>query len=224
MNAETFYTKYGQHIANAQRNTTHRKYNKWPYLNLSQDTDIAIQDPGIKRKFIPFGTDYNGSISGVVYMEGKITYVSLPYERYPAISFQFSGCYMAKLCFKGKWYAFHISTSDSPGMDCKEDWKRFLTLHQADISAIVMCKPTDKKDYFDKYGELHIRKRLGNITLACLIDEDNHCYTIVYNVESASVYQEFSCCCFRKEYIRPCPLNLLCQPEAEAYFSSIVKH
>ncbi|MCM1041642.1 MAG: hypothetical protein NC396_04340 [Bacteroides sp.] len=224
MDAETFYDRYGQYIANAQNDKTLRISSEWPYLNLRlPDADIAVQDPGIKQKFIPNGTDYGGHIAGVMYIEGKIAYVPLPYKQYPAISFQFSGCYMAKLCFKGKWYAFHISTSRETGKDCKEDWNNFLSIHKSDISEIVMCKPTDRQELFDKYGELHFTHGESNITLACLIDESNHCHTLVYDWDSARVYQDESCCCgwFRSNYIQPCPPNLLCRTEDLAYFSSI---
>lgn len=107
--------------------------------------------------------DYDCFISGVKYIEGKITYVLLPYRHYPVISFEFSGCWMAKLCFRGVWFAFHISTSETQSYDCKSQWKDFLSRYKSDISALVMFKPTMRKELFDTFIKLrYYEKKASN--------------------------------------------------------------
>ena len=166
MNANTFNDYYGQHIARVQQNALRRTLPAWPYIiPRLPDAGIAIQDSGIKRHFVPCGIHYDWYLSGVIYRAGMITYVPLPYWPYAAISFEFSGCYMAKLCFRGDWYAFHIATSTTPADDCKQVWKDFLALHKQDITTFVMCRPTSVKDLFDKYAELHY-KRSRSVMLA----------------------------------------------------------
>lgn len=178
----------------------------WPFISPRLDgVEFPIGDPGLKPYFMPCGIHYNGHLSGVLYRAGKITYVPLPYGQGPVISFEFSGCDMAKLCFRGMWYAFHISTSEYACYDCKSQWKAFLSQYKRDISTLVMFKPTMHRDLFEKSDELHRAK--WPVTLAGLIAEDNTCYTLVYDYKSARVVTAADAC---TDYIRPWILPHLC--------------
>lgn len=207
MNANTFYQNYGQYIARVQ---SRRECNSWPFVFMQQD-NIELSDPDFQKTFMPYGMDYDCFISGVKYIEGKITYVLLPYRHYPVISFEFSGCWMAKLCFRGVWFAFHISTSETQSYDCKLQWKDFLSRYKSDISALVMFKPTMRKELFDTFIKLRYYEK-KQVTLTGLIDEHDICYTLVYNYMLAQV---------EGNYIQQCPPYLLCDKQDLSYYSEL---
>lgn len=213
MDARTFYNNYGQHIERVQRDRSRRRYESWPYVPpINQGANIPITDPNLKRHFVQCEINYDGLLSGVLYREGMITYARLSNRECPAISFQFSGCYMAKLCFRNTWYVFHISTSEWAAYDRKSEWKAFLSAYKNDISAIVMYKPTDERALFDIYKDMHGRQL--PVTLAGLITL-SECYTLVYDYISARVVTASDAC---TDYIRRCPQSVLCNAVDESYF------
>lgn len=217
MDANSFYQKYGQYIARVQQNTTRWSLRKWPYINPRLlKGDLEVTDPALSPYFLPYGIHYDWYLSAVIYRPGRITYVPLPYGPYSVISFEFSGCWMAKICFRGAWYAFHISTSRTPQYDCKLQWRRFLSQYKSHISSIVMFQPTALRDLFDKSIKLHGDGRPA--TLAGLIAEDNTCYTLVYDYMSARVVTATDA---RTDYIGQCFRDLLCDEQDLIHYSRL---
>lgn len=223
MNAADFGNYYGKHIFNAQVDPGWRTRSAWPYVDPNlPNTSIAIKDPDVKRYFIPYGINYKWYMAGVVYYPGRISYAPLPYGPYSAISFQFSGCYMAKLCFRGDWYAFHISTDNSPSRDCKEVWKKFLSQHKHDITTFVMFRPTDDRVLFNKWCDLHYNRKCHSpITLSGLIAEDNRCYTLIYDCDAVFVEKGYVGAS-AVDYIRECSPSLLCYDGDYEYFRQLM--
>lgn len=216
MNANTFYQKYGQYIARVQQYSSIRELDRWPYINPGRlNACIYIPESDLSSHFMPYGIYYDGYLTGVFYREGRITYVPLSHGLQPTISFQFSGCFMAKLRFRGTWFAFHISTSESSIYDCKAVWNSFLDRHKREISSIVMFKPTDERSLYDEYIRLYPK---GKATLAGLITEDNVCYTLVYDCVTAKVVTAVDLC---TDYIRQCPPHLLCNEQDRSYYSRL---
>lgn len=111
--------------------------------------------------------------------------MKLPSRYCGAISYEFSGCYMAKLCFKGEWYVFHIATSGEIAGDCKTRWLDFLHFHKADIKGIAMFKPTCEAVY-ENWKVLRFGRSLP-VTLACLIDDRNKGYSLVFDYRDCKV-------------------------------------
>lgn len=217
MNANTFYQKYGQYIARVQQYSSIGEQDRWPYIKPGRlKGDLEVTDSALSPYFMPYGIHYDWYLSAVLYRPGRITYVPLPYGPYPVISFEFSGCWMAKICFRGVWYALHISTSKTPQYDCKSQWKSFLSQYKSHISAIVMFQPTTLRDLFDKSIDLHGNGR--PVTLAGLIAEDNACYTLVYDYMSARVVTAADA---RTDYIGRCFRDLLCNEPDLIHYSRL---
>lgn len=186
MNVEAFYQGYGQYILQSQKNLGTNKW--WPYLPLIiAPKDIPIEDVAIRDKFKCYGVVYQGNIAAVLYQEGFITYLKIP-SYCAAISYQFTGCYMAKLCFKKEWYIFHISTSESSKCDCKSVWREFLNNYKNDISDIFMFKPTDNNDIYVAYQNALFQKPRPALTLSCLINAQNQGYALLLDVAKCTVY------------------------------------
>lgn len=185
MNASDFYRNYGRNIFQLQNDPRCHTLPYWPFANPDNlRTDIPIDRPEIKSKFKCKGFAYPGYLSAVIYEFGYITYMKLPSRYCGAISYEFSGCFMAKLCFKGEWYIFHIATSREIAGDCKIQWLDFLHFHKNDITGITMFKPTLEAVY---KNWITLRSRCLPVTLACLIDDRNKGYSFVFDYHDCKV-------------------------------------
>lgn len=207
MNAKSFYDKYGWRIANAQKRACQSPtITTWPFVvSRLNGGNFPIPDRDLQDVFVSSGINYGGMLYGVFYYPGKITYMPLPNGQCPVISFEFSGCWMAKLCFCGVWYGFHISTSDSELYDCKSQWMSFLERYKNNISDVkIMFQPTENnKDLLDKADILHDKRTPGYsrpTMVAGLITEDNSCFAFIYDYMSAHVVSSPD----GSDYIRYC--------------------
>lgn len=205
-----FYQSYGKNIHAAQNNPNMRTLRRWPYLApVGSDHKIPV-DARIAGKFLFNGFSYPGYLSAVMYRPGFITYMVLPAQHYAAVSYEFSGCFMARFRFKGVRYVCHISTagSDSPQDDCKQVWMDFLHIHADQISELVMFRPTDERKCYEFYQELKIKsifqKQQTHPSLCGLIKSDGSCHSLVLNLET--------CCIQWPGYYLPCRKRLLALP------------
>lgn len=103
-------------------------------------------------------------VTVVLWHEGLITLQPMSSET-DALSFEFSGCTMARFLLKGVYYTAHIHTSDEIHYlnDCKDEWIDYVW--QQGITVLTMFRP----DYL----------RLPN-NEECwgLISQEGNCYTI----------------------------------------------
>lgn len=211
MTAQAFFRNYGQHIRRMQSDPNFRSFQFWPYIDPSgYQNCIDIPNSIVKKVFKYLGIVYQEYLSGVIYGERLISYMKLPSRYCAAISFQFTGCYMAKVCFRKEWYVFHIATFPDRTGDRKYEWMDFLNLCRNDISAICMFRPSDQRELFDEY--LDLWKRGEDVTLACLIDDRNIAHTIVYDKANCSVYNNDD------QNIRVCHASLLCRDIDRAHY------
>ncbi len=175
-----FFRDYGRHIARtpvAER-----------YTPVVRNLDIPIADPAVRARFRCFGLAYPGVFSGVIYHPGYITYMKLPGPYCGAISYEFSGCYMAKLCFRGEWYVMHIGTAAGAAAqeDCRTVWMDFLNFHKQDISHLAIIKPNDEPPY-QEWLDLKFRQNRAGLTVAGLFDGRNRGYSLVYDLRNCRV-------------------------------------
>lgn len=186
MTPKEFQDKYGQILQKTSRSNAQLGC---PYTpELTQPEDIAI-DPGssLRDKFKCYGLHYQDKLRGVRYRQGYITYVQLPDPSFAAISYEFSGCYMAKLCFDGRWYVFHVSTSPDAEYDCKKEWREFLSDYGARITDVVVYDPTQDKGFFERYCALVVREDV-RITVACVLDAQSRGYALILDCLTGAVY------------------------------------
>ena len=96
-----------------------------------------------------------------------------------AISFQFTGCYLAKVMYNSDYFVFHIHSSDS---DSTADyWNQFIDDNRDRIAEITIFKPAvanEKDDVMFKYLN---ESDKGIFTIAGMITVDNECYEILLN-------------------------------------------
>lgn len=136
-----FYNNYGWIIAEAQ--SRYNRIGQWPYIIPDSTQNIPIDDVvNIRNKFKSNSIVYSfGGPIGVIYKEGFITF-GIINQHMDAISYEFSGCYMAKFFFRGNWYVCHISCKERTPSDCKDVWNEFVYKYQKDIKYLLLFKPT----------------------------------------------------------------------------------
>lgn len=140
MDDSYFYNNYGQIITGAQ--SKYGRISQWPYMIPDNSQNIPIDDNNIRNKFKSNAIGYSfGGPIGVIYKEGFITF-SVIAEYMDAISYEFSGCYMAKFFFRGRWYVCHISCKERTPSDCKDVWNEFVYEYQKEIKHLLLFKPT----------------------------------------------------------------------------------
>lgn len=209
MDALQFYNAYGMYIHIGQNVPAYKNMDFWPYIHPGHlVVDIPITDRVIKAKFIPCGFSYPGKLTAVLYRSGDIAYANLP-AHHAVISYDFSGCLMAKFCLLGVWYVCHITCiGATDSSDCKKPWKDFLHLHKNDITQLVMIRPSDDKRLLNKMVECADRCRKAfkpcNVTLAGLIAADNSCFVALVDRESGRIYDDDDA------NIASCPKILVC--------------
>lgn len=173
-----FFRDYGRHIARTPAADR--------YTLVVRNLDIPIADPAIRGRFLCYGRAYPGVLSAVIYHPGWITYMKLPGLYCATISYAFSGCYMAKLCFRGEWYVMHIGTADSLAEDCRTTWMDFLNRYRQDISRITIIRPSDESPY-EEWKDLKFRRNRQGLTVAGFFDDRNRGYSLVYDLHNCCV-------------------------------------
>ncbi|WP_294606165.1 hypothetical protein [uncultured Bacteroides sp.] len=141
MDENYFYNNYGQIIAEIQ--SKNNRIGQWPYIIPDSTQNIPIDDDNIRNKFRSNSIVYSfGGPVGVIYKEGFITFGIIT-QYMDAISYEFSGCYMAKFFFRGNWYVCHISCKDGALSDCKDVWTEFTYRYQKEIKHLFLFNPID---------------------------------------------------------------------------------
>ena len=132
-----------------------------------------------KYKLINCGVEYAPPrLYGVYWRQSNISYYRIA-KGADAISFQFTGCYLAKVMYNSDYFVFHIHSSDS---DSTADyWNQFIDDNRDRIAEITIFKPAvanEKDDVMFKYLN---ESDKGIFTIAGMITVDNECYEILLN-------------------------------------------
>lgn len=93
------------------------------------------------------------------------SFVSLIESHYDAISFEFSGCLMARFKMDGRYYAAHIHCDANRRDDSRYAWSNFIYLHRNRISDLTIFQPG------------HCLGKLKNTW--GIIERDGTCYTVI---------------------------------------------
>lgn len=186
MTSQDFYYQYGERIVFATENR--KDMPDFPYifptrycLGGGKLEDLII--PNARNRFKYYGIDYPPSISAVLFQTGIITYSKMSHNR-AVISYEFSGCYMARFKFLDSWYICHICClGNNDSGDCKRDWNAFIQEYyhrRGEIENLSLFKPTAGYDarYYNIYNGFP-----SQIQVVGLITHDGRCYSIVMDTK-----------------------------------------
>ena len=95
-----------------------------------------------------------------------------------AVSYGFSGCYMAKYSINGRCYISHIQSGLG---DQKHVWNDFCNRNRQSLVIHALFRPTDIHDAIYRYKESQLRRGI-DCTIAGIIMPDNSCYAVIVNV------------------------------------------
>lgn len=158
------------------------------YYPISQN---FIPDPssGIKNvqtnstpAFCFFGKHVSDMISFCVYKQGYIV-CHRTYGRYVCVSFEFSGCYMARFKYDGIYYYCHIFRQSNSSGDCKNLWNNFLSNHYQHISDIVIFRPNIER-IKNKLRWISTNS-MAHYSICGIIDTNNDCYAAIIEHETS---------------------------------------
>ncbi len=111
------------------------------------------------------------------YNDGQIHYST--FRGSYVISFDFTGCAMAKFTLGGHTYFCHIYTSSTVGLDCKTIWNDFLRRYSRHITDLVIFKPfTPRMECQIRYC---VKSRIisdpNQLSVLGIISRDGSCYS-----------------------------------------------
>ncbi len=143
-----------------------------------------ILKPGIPflplvSKFSFQGCSIGEFVDFVPWREGFIsTYHT--FEDKIAVSYCFSGCYMAKYTYRGRCFISHIQSGSG---DCRQVWNNFYNRNRDSIVVHAIFRPTDCHDSIYKYKETQMSNGV-ECTIAGVILPNNKCYAVLVNIRT----------------------------------------
>lgn len=162
---------------------------KFPYphnfdaKSISFMTNLNELDPDYRvySRSVIYNKLYDKEINMVIWQEGYITVAMVGHHH--TLSFDFSGCCMAKYRLNGKIYTAHIHCDKVKKKDCRRLFIDYI--NNKHISKdFVIFRPLCNIDVFkDFHG-------ISNIMTWGLILNNNHCYTLLC-VEEEPVNNEY---------------------------------
>lgn len=180
MDNSYFYNNYGQIIAKKQ--LKNNCIGQWPYIIPDSTQNIPIDDGDIRNKFRSNSITYSSRAPvGIIYKEGFITFGIIA-QYMDAISYEFSGCYMAKFFFRGNWYVCHISCKEGTLSDCKDIWTEFTYRYQKEIKHLLLFNPIDNGIVQQIKIKCNKDLNTSNRFQVCgLITSDNRMYSLCFD-------------------------------------------
>ncbi|MBY2902230.1 MULTISPECIES: hypothetical protein [Bacteroides] len=132
-----------------------------------------------KYKLINCGVEYAPQrLYGVYWRQSNISYYRIA-KGADAISFQFTGCYLAKVMYNSDYFVFHIHSSDSDST--AHYWNQFIDDNRDRIAEITIFKPAVANEKDDVMFKCLNEFDEGVFTIAGMITADNECYEILLN-------------------------------------------
>ena len=147
----------------------------------------------IKSEFVPMRNncrpdfsfrgfnDNDRRICVVLYEMGRIV-CCRTYSSYFCISFEFSGCYMARFKYDGVCYACHIYKNSSSNIDCKDLWNNFIDGAAAQLSDVILFNPFLQSTEEAK----KLRRNSEEISICGIITTEGNCFTSILNHREAN--------------------------------------
>lgn len=182
MTEQEFYNDIGHHIC-----AEHMVYGKdrhWPYVNRTYGPAPIGTGP-----FMEFAYSYPHRVTAVFWNDGKVTMASMrPGDT--AVSFDFSGCYMARFRMGGRLYACHIHSSTDRGLDRKADWNAFYTANRSQITDAVLFRPVVPDDeYYALLLHHRMTCRTRRLSGCGIITPAGDCFAAVIDNHTFQVYE-----------------------------------
>lgn len=180
-----YSSDYYLYIGNEIRTLSYEKgvyynsrYNrdKYPFIQLNQISTSSNPSP-LNSVFAFYGYDLGKHASFVPWVENNISIFETTPNKM-AVSFGFSGCYMAKYSINGKCYISHIQSGLG---DQKHVWNSFCNRNRSNLVIHALFKPTNLYDHIYSYRN-SLLKRGIMCTIAGVIMPDDTCYAVIVNV------------------------------------------
>lgn len=142
-------------------------------------------------RFMRSGYKFSDRVVYVPWLSNLVSVYEMPQDCY-AISFGFSGCYMAKFILQQRCYIAHIHCDSSqPSSDCKNAWRAFLNYCEdngIEYTVRAIFQPTNTRDAIfelrEKENNYFLREKQGCFltTIAGVISPENICYSVLVNI------------------------------------------
>lgn len=157
------------------------KYNidRYPFISSGPNVNSSNPFPSDSREIALYGYDLGKHASFVPWVDNKISVFETSPDRI-AVSYGFSGCYMAKYSIGKKCYISHIQSGLG---DQKHVWNGFCNRNRGNLVIHALFRPTNISDYIYSYRNSQLRRGIM-CTIAGVIMPDNRCYAVVVNVET----------------------------------------
>lgn len=126
--------------------------------------------------------DVNRRLCVVQYEVGKIV-CCRTYSSYFCLSFEFSGCYMARFKYNGVSYVCHIYKNSSSQLDCKDIWNHFIVGDAVHLSDVILFNPSLHYSNNNK-----ICRKL-NESVCGIITPTGECFSSILNHNTNSFYE-----------------------------------
>lgn len=181
MYASDYYMNVGNEIRNLWTNENFHydsRYSRDRYPFIFKGPNVNASNPFPQYSSVALcGYDLGNNASFVPWIDNNISV----YETSPdkiAVSYGFSGCYMAKYSINGKCYISHIQS----GMgDQKYVWNNFCNRNRTKIVIHALFRPTNIDDHVYHYRNSQLKRGIM-CTIAGVIMPDDSCYAVVVNV------------------------------------------
>lgn len=156
------------------------RYNKDRYPFILSGPNVNSSNPFPSYSSVAlYGYDIGKHASFVPWVDNKISVFETTSDKI-AVSFGFSGCYMAKYSINDKCYISHIQSGLG---DQKHVWNDFCNRNRGNLVIHALFRPTNISDYIYSYRNDQLRRGVW-CTIAGVIMPDNRCYAVVVNVET----------------------------------------
>ena len=200
---------FNSHIAKGifTESRFYAKHPKWPYLDYEKRGRSLYSG---NNSFVECGYSFPHNITSVYWITGKISYKHL-LVGHTAISYDFMGCYMAKIKIDGFWYIFHIHSSNGDSSDCKRTWLDFKERYRQRITEIHEFRPIKPNDgYYSILLNNKIERNLSSTSnkskimdlSGCgIITADNSFYSAIIDRNSHLIYDG------KLRKMDPCPVH-----------------
>lgn len=155
------------------------KYNidRYPFISSGPNVNSSNPFPSDYREIALYGYDLGKHASFVPWVDNCISVFETSPDRI-AVSYGFSGCYMAKYSIGKKCYISHIQSGFG---DKKHLWNGFCYRNRGNLVIHALFRPTNISDYIYSYRNSQLRRGIM-CTIAGVIMPDNRCYAVVVNV------------------------------------------
>lgn len=162
------------------------------YNSLRPDDKYKLEQCSTK---FTLGTN---TLDGVFWVSGRIAFEKCHSNR-DSISFDFSGCWMARLKSGEGDFTFHISTDTYEPRDCKMHFLRYLNEHYESINDISIFQPLSGYDRHCSLINMFLTPKDNESERRVwgVITQTGECYSIIVDAQCYELNENEGYRCFK---------------------------